>query len=141
MDIPAPDDPRILVSIPVPLKGGKVLALKVPRFDYIDEAQHEAMTVELDKLDKDTDLTARQRARRATLVMLKPFTSAADFKHCEAMVLGQLTAIRDVWFEQSNIGLGEYLASAPSLTTGISEAPPNTTSTSEDGDAATLGAA
>jgi hypothetical protein len=141
LDIPASDDPRITVSIPVPLKGGKVLVLAVPRFDFIEEPDYDAMTIELEKLDKDTDLTERQRARLATLVMLKPFVPARDHKVCESLVMGQLTAIRTHWIEQSNIPLGEFLASAQSSMTTMSEAPSNMTSTAGDGGAATSDAA
>jgi hypothetical protein len=141
LDIPASDDPRITVTIPVPLKGGKVLVLAVPRFDFIEEPDYEIMTAELAKLDEDTGLSERKRARLATLVMLKPFVPARDHKTCESLVMGQLTAIREHWIAQSNIPLGEFLASAESLTTTMSEAPSNTTSTAEDGGAATSDAA
>jgi hypothetical protein len=141
VEIPAVDDPRIFIPISVALKGGKTLVLSVPRFDFIEEPEHEAMTAELGKLDDDTDLSPRQRARLATLVMLKTCIRAADYKRCETLTVGQLNAIREHWIEQSSIPLGEFLASAQSLTTAISEAPPNTTSTSGDGDDATSDAA
>jgi hypothetical protein len=140
LDIPASDDPRITITIPVPLKGGKVLVLAVPRFDFIEEPDYDTMTAELDKLE-DTDLSERKRARLATLVMLKPFVPARDHKLCESLVMGQLTAIREHWIAQSNIPLGEFLASAESLMTTMSEAPSNTTSTLEGGGDATSDAA
>jgi hypothetical protein len=73
--------------------------------------------------------------------MLKACVSAAQYKRCEPLTIGQLNAIREHWIEQSSIALGEFLASAQSSKTATSEAPPNTTSTLADGDAATLGAA
>jgi hypothetical protein len=137
-DIPAADDPRVTLTMTVALKAGKTLSLSVPRFDFVDEATHKDMTIELEKIDADETLTARERARAITLVMLKPFVGARDYKICESLVIGQLTMIRDHWFAQSNITLGEYLASAPPSTANT-EAPSNTTSTPEDGPDATSG--
>lgn len=140
VNIPAADDPRVTITIDVALKGGKTLALAVPRFDFIPEPTHEAMTAELEKVDADETLNPRQRARAATLVMLKPFTTAAVYKQCESLVVGQLSAIRDHWVAQSNITLGELLASAPPSTANT-EAQSSTTSTPADGPASTSGAA
>src|SRR6516225_5794758 len=103
LEIPAADDPRVTVVMNVALKGGKTLALAVPRFDFIDEPIHKDMTAELEKLDADETLTARERVRATTLVMLKPFVGARDFKQCEALTVGQLNVIRDHWIAQSNI--------------------------------------
>ena len=138
LDIPAADDPRVTVTMNVALKGGKTLILSVPRFDFIDEPTHKDMSVELEKIDADETLSARERVRASTLVMLKPFVAARDYKQCESLVVGQLNVIRDHWIAQSNITLGELLASAASSTANT-EAPSNTTSTPEDGPDATSG--
>jgi hypothetical protein len=139
LEIPAADDPRVTVAMTVALKGGKTLTLSMPRFDFMDEPTHRDMTAELEKIDADETLTPRERARATTLVMLKPFVGAQDYKRCESLVVGQLAMIRDHWFAQSNITLGEYLASAPS-STATTEAPSDTTSTPEDGPDATSAA-
>lgn len=141
-DILAPDDPRILVPIVVPLRGGKTLTLRLPRFEYMEPEQHESMTQGLTDIDNTPaeELSSYERERRATLVMLKPFLNAKDYKTCQAMTAGQLIGIRNHWAEQSQMPLGEFLASAHSSTASTG-AQSNTTSTAEDGDAATSDAA
>jgi hypothetical protein len=137
-DIPAVDDPRVMVSIPVPIKGRKTpLVLKVPRFDFIDEAQHDAIQAGIEGIDES--LIIRKKQRLVTLAMLKPFLSAADYKVCDGLVVGQLNLIQANWSQQSAISLGESLASAGSSTENT-EAHSPSTSTPEGGHGGTLAA-
>ena len=129
-EIPATDDPRTLVEISVALKGRRPMVLRLPRYDMIDEAVYRVMFAELDAIDTDDDkksLSPRDRTRLAVLTMLKPFVPDKDYKLCEGLALGQLVAIRDHWATQTEIPLGEYMASLTSPT-GNTEAPSNTTS-------------
>ncbi|MCV7009490.1 hypothetical protein [Mycobacterium gordonae] len=124
------------------MKGRKApLVLRVPRFDFIDETQHDELTASVAELDTDKYVGEpfRKRMRLATLLMLKPFLSAADYKVCETLPVGQLNAIQVVWREKSSIPLGEFLASADSSTENT-EAQSDSTSTPEDGPAATSAA-
>jgi hypothetical protein len=138
-DVPDLDDPRIMVSIPVPVKGRKTpLVLKVPRFDFIDEAQHDAIEEATKKID--TKLVPRKQMRLAALVLLKPFLSVADYRACETLSVGQLNMIQASWGEQSSIPLGESPASADSSLENT-EAQSSTTSTPGDGSDSTSDAA
>jgi hypothetical protein len=137
----ATDDPRINVTITVPIKGGKTLNLALPRFDYLEEPVLAAMDVELEKIRADEVLNDRQKSRARVLAMLKPILAARVYKQCEDLPLGPLAAISEVWSEQSSMSLGEFLASAESSPTKSSEAPPNTTSTPADTTDATSDAA
>lgn len=142
VEICAPDDPRVQVAITVPLRGGAAMTLSIPRVEFIEEPVHKAMVAALTKLD-DTpaeELDQHDRTRLAILAQIKPFVSGKDYKTCEGLTLGQLVGIRDHWYEQSAIPLGEYLASAP-CSTANTGAPSNTTSSSGDGDAVTSDAA
>jgi hypothetical protein len=141
-DIPAVDDPRIMVTIPVPVKGRKTpLVLRLPRFDFLDEDQHDAMSAATEKVaEESADLPARKQQRLFDLAMLKPHVAAKDWPAVEALPVGPLNAIVGVWAEQSNIPLGEFLASADSSTENT-EAPSSTTSTPEDGQEETSDAA
>jgi hypothetical protein len=136
-DVPALDDPRIMVSIPVPVKGRKTpLVLKVPRFDFIDEAQYDA----IEEATKGIGTETRKQMRLSALALLKPFLSAADYKACETLSVGQLNVIQAVWGEQSSTSLGELLASGDSSAENT-EAQSSTTSTPEDGSDSTSDAA
>jgi hypothetical protein len=141
-DIPAVDDPRIMVKIPVPVKGRKTpLVIRVPRFDFIDEDKHDA----LDKLgavvaEANPDMDLRRQQRLVDLGGLKLFLSAKDAAACESLTSGQLQAVMSAWAAGSTIPLGEFLASADSSTENT-EAPSKPTSTPEDGQGATSDAA
>lgn len=141
-EIPAADDPRLLVEIRVPVKGRRPMVLRLPRYDMIDELTYRPMWVALEAIDADEnkDMTARDKTRAAVLAMLKPFVSDKDYAICETLALGQLTAIRDHWGTQSEIPLGEYVASVNS-SAGNTEAPSATTSTAPAITAATSDAA
>lgn len=137
-DVPALDDPRILVPISVPVKGRKTrLVLRLPRFDFIDEHQHDALQAAVDGVDES--LPPRKRQWAANLLMIKPFVSAADYKACETLSSGQVNMIVSYWAQQSTISVGEFLASADSSTEST-EAQSDSTSTTEDGPAATSAA-
>jgi hypothetical protein len=137
-DIPAQDDPRIQITISVPIKGRKPLTLKVPRYDFITEDIYDAMDTDITAIDEK--LAPRKQIRLARLAMLKPFLSPAEYKACETLTVGQLDAVVEKWATESNIPLGEYLASVTSSETST-EAPSNTTSSSEDSPAETSDAA
>ena len=139
MDVPAHDDPRVQITIPVPVKGRKQpLLLKVPRFDFIDEDTYDAIVTGIDAIDKT--LPQRKATRLVVLAYLKPCVPAKDYAVCETLMVGQLNAILQNWNDASNITLGEYLASAASLT-GNTEAPSDTTSSPEGTVASISGAA
>lgn len=141
-DVPAQDDPRIMVHIPVPVKGRKTpLVLKVPRFDFLDEDQHDAMMTASSEVDEQNkDLPLRKRQRLTDLSALKPFLSQRDFGVCETLPAGQLQAIIIAWAAGSSVPLGELLASAGSSTENT-EAPSSSTSTPEAGQGETSDAA
>jgi hypothetical protein len=136
------DDPRIFVTIEVALKGGKSLTLRIPRTDYIEESEHDALVAALEAIDKIPveELPDRKRSRAAVLAMLRPFIPARDYKACEGLPVGPLNEIRDRWFAASAMPLGEYLASGNS-STETTGAPSNTISSSEGGGAETSDAA
>jgi hypothetical protein len=73
-DIPAVDDPRILVPIPVPVKGRKTpLVLRLPRFDFIDEDQHDAMnSAAAEVVQANADAVPRKQQWLVHLAWLKP---------------------------------------------------------------------
>src|SRR6516165_2507047 len=118
-EIPAVDDPRVVVEISVSVKGRRPLILRLPRFDYIDEPVYDAMMIELEAIDAavkddETKLPPRKQSRQITLATIKPFVSDKDYAICETLALGQLEAISKYWQEQSGIPLGEYMASKQS---------------------------
>lgn len=140
-DIPSHDDPRIMVSISIPVKGRKPLVLRLPRFDFIGEDQHDELQAAVQtQVEKDPELPLRKHQRLADLVFIKPFVSASEFKACEALLPGQLRLVISTWAEQSSIPLGEFLASAAS-SPGNTEAPSSTTSIPAAGRAETSDAA
>jgi hypothetical protein len=140
-DIPAVDDPRIMVTIPVPVKGRKTpLVLRLPRFDFIDEDQHDAMSAATEKVAEESADAAPEAAAAVHLAMLKPHVPPKDYAVCETLTVGQLSAVVGVWAERSSIPLGEFLASADS-STGNTEAQSSTTSTTPDGQEGTSDAA
>lgn len=141
MDVPAPDDPRIMVTIPVPVKGQrKPLVLTVPRFDFLDEPTYDAITAELDAIAERTDLVVRKATRLINLAYLKPCIPERQYEVCETLPVGQLNAIMAIWSDASQVSLGEYLASANS-STGNTGAPSSTTSSPVDTPDATSDAA
>jgi hypothetical protein len=141
-DIPAVDDPRILVSIPVPVKGRKTpLVIRVPRFDFIGEDQHDILeNVGAEIAEANPGMGIRKLQRLTDLAALKLFLPAKDYTTCEGLTSGQLQAVMIAWAEGSTIPLGELLASAES-STGNTEAHSSTTSTHEDGQGETSDAA
>jgi hypothetical protein len=141
-DIPAVDDPRIMVTIPVPVKGRKTpLVLRLPRFDFIDEDQHDAMnSAAAEVVQANADAVPRKQQWLVHLAWLKPHVPPKDYAVCETLTVGQLSAVVGVWAERSSIPLGEFLASADS-STGNTEAQSSTTSTTPDGQDGTSDAA
>ena len=103
------------------------MMLRLPRFDMIDEPTFAPMFAALEAIDTQESGSARDRARAAVLVMLKPFVTDEHYAICEVLALGQLQAIRDHWQAQTDIPLGEYAASRQSSTEST-EAPSNTIS-------------
>ncbi len=142
MDVPAADDPRIQVHIPVPVKGRKTpMVLRVPRFDFIDEPTYDECIAAIEAIEKEhADLVPRKRQRLIHLVWLKAFVPPKDYEVCETLALGQLDAIMLEWSNRSSIPLGELLASGTSSTANT-EAPSSMTSTSGAGRGATSDAA
>ena len=59
-------------------------------------------------------LSLPQRARSVVLTMLKHVLTEDELAACSKMAIGQLNAIRDEWQKQSQVSLGEYLASESS---------------------------
>lgn len=137
-DVPAVDDPRVMVTIPVRVKGRKApLMLRLPRFDYITEDTYDDWDTQFAAINTDVP---RKQGRQVRLIMLKTFVTAAEYKACEGLTAGQLEAISDIWAAKSAIPLGEYIASANSSPENT-EAPSPTTSSSADTTDATSDAA
>lgn len=132
VDIPAPDDPRVHVVIPVPLAGGRVLTLRLKRFDWIEEPVLVEVEAAQEKIRADETLNGRQRSRASILALLKPFVSEQDYTECERLPVGSLMAVNDFWSEQSGLPLGEFLASVASSTENT-EAPSDTICSPADG--------
>ena len=128
--IPANDDDSVQVEFSIPVKGRRPLILKVPRFEFIEDAVYRDMKAALTAIDDNQDMEQRDRQRGTILVMLKAFVSGKDYLLCEAFSLGQLNWIYENWNQASNIPLGEYMASNNSSMENT-EAPSSTTSTSE----------
>ncbi|WP_141213984.1 hypothetical protein [Mycobacterium marinum] len=115
--------------------------MKLPRFDFIDEDQHDAMAVSAKGVDEQNpDLALRKRQRLVNLAMLKPFVAQREYLLLEPLPAGQLESIMIIWATESTVPLGELLASADS-STGNTGAPSSTTSTVADGQDATSDAA
>lgn len=55
-----------------------------------------------------------KRNRAVALTVLKHILTPAELEKCSQLAIGQLNAIRDEWQKQSNITLGEFLASESS---------------------------
>ncbi len=140
MDVPALDDPRVHVSIPVPVKGRKTpWTLRLPRFDFMEESAYDEMIAAAEAAQAAED-TPRKRDRAANLAMIKCFVSAKDHAVCDGLASGQLSAVMLIWAEKSSVSLGELLASAPS-SMATTEAPSSSTSTPAAGRAETSDAA
>jgi hypothetical protein len=141
-DILASDDPRIMVVMSVPVPGRKQpMVIKLPRFDFIDESQHAAIDEAFKSVDSEhADWPIRRRRHLANLKIIKPFMTAKDYAACEKLTVGQLDMIIERWAEQSNVSLGEFLASAESSMENT-EAPSSLTSMPEDGQEGTSDAA
>lgn len=123
------------MPIPVPVKGRKTpLVLRLPRFDFIDETQHDQLQAAREAVD--SSLPIRKQQWLGNLELIKPFVSPADFKACEKLSSGQLNLVMLTWAQQSTISLGEFLASADSSTENT-EAPSASTSTPEAGQGGT----
>lgn len=136
--IPAPGDPRLLVTIVVAVKGRRSpLTLKIPRSDFIDESVVDEIDATIEKIVEDQALSFRKKQRAISLAKLEPLVPEKDYAVCETLALGQLDAIIAAWGEKSAITLGEFLASADSSTENT-EAPSSTTSTSADTPEGTL---
>jgi hypothetical protein len=134
--IVAADDERVLIPFIIPIKGRKPLQITLPRYDYLDEDQFDALSSELTKLDENTELSARKKGRMVALSMLRHVVSDREFAVLETLATGQLDQILEGWREHSVTSLGESPASADS-STGTTGAPSDTTSSPEDGDAPT----
>lgn len=127
MEVPALNDPRLLVPIPVPLKGRKPITLKLPRFDFIDEDQHDAIEAAAKAADDaNKELPLRKRQRLADLALLKPFVSEKDYQACESLTSGQLQVLIKIWATGSQVALGELLASEVSSTENTGAQSPST---------------
>lgn len=141
MEVPSVDDPRISVTVSVPIKGRKPIALTLPRFDFIPDNLYDEMISASDQVARDNpDTPTRKINKLVNLAMLKPFLSSKDLAACETLPPGQIDAIMLIWVERSSIPLGELLASAQSSTANT-EAPSNTTLTPAGGRDATSDAA
>jgi hypothetical protein len=119
MDIPAIDDPRVMVVIELPTFE---VTLRLPRFDFLPEPILDKMDAQLTAIGENTELNDRKKLRQARLCMFKAVVSAKDYKVLETMTKGQLELVYSEWADQSNIELGKYLASAP-FSTENTEAP------------------
>lgn len=141
VEVPALDDPRISITISVPVKGRKPIELTLPRFDFIADNQYDEMIAASEQAARDNPNTpARKVNKLVNLAMLKPFLTAKDLAVCETLPPGQIDAIMLIWVERSSISLGELLASAQSSTANT-EAASNTTLTPAGGRGATSDAA
>ncbi|WP_142396025.1 hypothetical protein [Mycobacterium kansasii] len=132
IDVPAVDDPRIMISIPVPVKGRKPVVLKVPRFDFMGEDVHQAWEDAAKQAGENKDMPLSRQQRITDLAALKLVLPEKDYKVCETLTSGQLQIVMLNWAKESAFPLGELLASADSLT-GNTEAPSSMTSTAQDG--------
>lgn len=130
IDIVGADDPRIVIEFTIPIKSGKPLQLKLPRFDFIDEDELDAIQAEIENIDGD--LPPHKAQRQAYLIQIKPFCTETQFSSVEKLKLGQLTQIMDTWTKRSAISLGEYLASDDSSTESTGRRS-GQTSSDEDG--------
>jgi hypothetical protein len=109
VEVPSADDPRVVIQLAL---GDTVIT--VPRFDFINEDELDAIQTAIDGIDGD--LPAHRQHREAILVHLRNFCTPPQLEVVEGCALGQLKYMMDTWTEQSSIPLGEYLLSAESST-------------------------
>jgi hypothetical protein len=137
MDVPAIDDPRIMVAVDLPKFD---LTLRLPRFDFLPEAVLDKMDDQITVITDNEALNDRKKIREARLAMFKAVVGAKEYKILQSMTVGQLNLIYGKWADDSAVELGKYLASDTSSTENT-EAPSNTISSSGDTIAATSDAA
>lgn len=109
VEIPTADDPRVLVELAV---GDTVIA--VPRFDFINEDEIDAIQEAIEAIDGD--LPAHRQQREAILLHFHPFCTPPQWEVVQSLKLGQLRYMMDTWTERSSVSLGEYLSSVESST-------------------------
>lgn len=93
-----------------PVKGREPLVLVVPRFDCIPQDKFEELDAALKELDKKK-LSVRDKSRELVLATLRPFVTAEDLDVVGKLQLFELDQIAQRIQSESNITVGELLAS------------------------------